>query len=413
MKVLVFNCGSSSLKYRLIAFPSEAEMAAGEAQRVGPATAEPARIYHRTAGGEQQVHYADMPDHGAAFKEVMHLLKEAGLEPDALGHRTVHGGALFTQPTRMDQETIERLEGLNDLAPLHNPPTLSLMHSCSKQYPELPQVAVFDTAFHATIPDYAYTYAIPEKLRKRHGLRKYGFHGTSHQFVVEEAVRMLGRPRAGFSAVSCHLGSGGASLCAVKNGCSVDNTMGYSPLQGLIMSTRCGDIDPALTLSLLASAQGGESAVEQVLNKQSGVLGLSGLSGDIRDILVDSEQDKATRETASAYIWRIRKYLGAYLTVVGQADAVIFTDTVGEQVATVREKVCRGLDCFGLKLDAEKNRTVSALPCDVAATDSRVHILVIQTNEELAIARQVYQTLMQERPDANTGKEICHEPLNT
>ncbi|VGO19935.1 acetate/propionate family kinase [Pontiella sulfatireligans] len=413
MNVLVFNCGSSSLKYRLIAFPSEAEMAAGEAQRVGPATAEPARIYHRTAGCEQQVHYADMPNHGAAFKEVMQLLKAAGLEPDALGHRTVHGGALFTQPARMDQEAIKRLEGLNDLAPLHNPPTLNLMHSCTQQYPELPQVAVFDTAFHATIPDYAYTYAIPEKLRSRHGLRKYGFHGTSHQFVVEEAARMMERPLAGFSTVSCHLGSGGASLCAVKNGRSVDNTMGYSPLQGLIMSTRCGDIDPALTLSLLTSMHGKEEAVEQVLNRQSGVLGLSGGSGDIRDILADAETDESARDTTSAYTWRIRKYLGAYLAVVGQADAVIFTDTVGEQVAAVREMVCRGLGCFGLKIDPEKNRAVSALPCDVAATDSRVRILVIQTNEELAIARQVYQTLLQKRPDTNAGKEFHHEPLST
>ncbi|MCF7849636.1 MAG: acetate kinase, partial [Kiritimatiellales bacterium] len=259
----------------------------------------------------------------------------------------------------------------------------------------------------------AYTYAIPEKLRTRHGLRKYGFHGTSHQFVVGEAARMLGRPLSRFSAVSCHLGSGGASLCAVKNGCSVDNTMGYSPLQGLIMSTRCGDIDPALTLSLLTYMHGQEDAVEQVLNRQSGVLGLSGVSGDIRDILADTETDESVRDTAFAYIWRIRKYLGAYLTVVGQADAVIFTDTVGEQVAAVREKVCRGLGCFGLKIDPEKNRTLRTLPGDVAVAESPVRILVIQTNEELAIARQVYQTLAQERPDANDGKDSTHEPLST
>jgi acetate kinase len=412
MNVLVFNCGSSSLKYRLITFPSETEMAAGEAQRVGPATAEPARIYHGIGGVGQRVHYADMPDHGAAFKEVMKLLKEEGLEPDALGHRTVHGGALFTQPTRMDQDAIRQLEALNGLAPLHNPPTLKLMHSCRLLYPDLPQVAVFDTAFHATIPDYAYTYAIPGKLTRRHGLRKYGFHGTSHQFVVEEAARMLGRPLAGFSAVSCHLGSGGASLCAVKNGRSVDNTMGYSPLQGLIMSTRCGDIDPALTLSLLTYMHGQEDAVEQVLNRQSGVLGLSGLSGDIRDILADTEMDESIRDTKSAYLWRILKYLGAYLTVVGQADAVIFTDTVGEQVAAVREQVCLGLGCFGLKIDPEKNRTVDTLPSDVAAAESRIRILVVQTNEELAIARQVYQALAHERPNANHEKESSYEPLS-
>ncbi|MDZ8119512.1 acetate/propionate family kinase [Pontiella agarivorans] len=410
MNILVFNCGSSSLKYRLIAFPAETEIAAGEAQRVGPATAESSRIYHRVGGGEQKVHYADMPNHGAAFKEVMHLLEEAGLKPDALGHRTVHGGTRFTQPTRMNPEAVQRLEALNNLAPLHNPPTLNLMHSCSMQYPDLPQVAVFDTAFHATIPEEAYTYAIPEKLRERHGLRKYGFHGTSHRFVVEEAARILNKPLNTLNVVSCHLGSGGASLCAVKNGRSVDNTMGFSPLQGLIMSTRCGDIDPALTLSLLISEKGGESAVEKVLNTRSGVLGLSGTSGDIRDILTTDDPDESVRDTAAAYIWRIRKYLGAYLTVIGQPDAVIFTDTVGEQVPDVREKVCRDLTCFGLQLDTGKNRTATTLPCDIAAPESRMHILVIQTNEELAIARETYQ-LLQQPINTSPEKESEDEKL--
>jgi acetate kinase len=418
MNVLVFNCGSSSLKYRLIAFPAEEELAAGEAQRVGPSTAERSRIYHNVAGHAQQVHYVDMPDHGTAFREVMHLLQIDGMEPDALGHRAVHGGSLFTHPTRMDKATIKQLEGLNNLAPLHNPPTLSLIHSCSREYPELPQIAVFDTAFHATIPEEAYTYAIPKKLRQRHGLRKYGFHGTSHQYVVEEAARIMKKPLTDLSAVSCHLGSGGASLCAVKNGCSVDNTMGYSPLQGLIMSTRCGDIDPALTLSLMTNLTGGEAAVEQVLNRQSGVLGLSGTSGDIRDILSESADtatcDPAVRDAAAAYIWRIRKYMGAYLAVVGTADALIFTDTIGEQVPTVRERVCEGLRCFGVKIDSAKNRAGTPLPCDVAAADSRVRILVIQTNEELAIARQVYQTLQSEQSVANHHKreEFGHEPIS-
>ncbi|MDF7801168.1 acetate/propionate family kinase [Pontiellaceae bacterium B1224] len=413
MNVLVFNCGSSSLKYRLITFPAEAERASGEAQRVGPQTAEPARVYHQTAGNKQQVHYADMPDHAAAFNEVMKLLKEDGLTPDALGHRVVHGGSLFTQPALMDQQSILQLEGLNDLAPLHNPPTLKLIHQCRELYPDLPQVAVFDTAYHATIPDYAYTYAIPAEFRRRHGLRKYGFHGTSHQFVVEEAARISGCPLTGFSAVSCHLGSGGASLCAVKNGYSMDNTMGFSPLQGLIMSTRCGDIDPALTMSMLVYMQGEEDSVEKVLNRQSGVLGLSGMSGDIRDILQDADQDESTRNTASAYIWRIRKYLGAYLAVVGQADAVIFTDTIGEQVAEVREAVCQGFECFGLRIDPEKNRALCGLPADVAAADSRIKILVVQTNEELAIARQVYQTLTRQRTGSINSKELTHEPLGT
>ncbi|MDF7806262.1 acetate/propionate family kinase [Pontiellaceae bacterium B12219] len=418
MNILVFNCGSSSLKYRLIAFPAEEELAAGEAQRVGPSTAERPRIYHTVSGHAKQVYYVDMPDHGTAFREVMHLLKIAGLEPDALGHRAVHGGSLFTQPTHMNKATIKQLEGLNKLAPLHNPPTLNLIHSCSREYPELPQIAVFDTAFHATIPEEAYTYAIPKQLRQRYGLRKYGFHGTSHQYVVKEAARIMKKPPAELSAVSCHLGSGGASLCAVKNGRSMDNTMGYSPLQGLIMSTRCGDIDPALTLSLMTSLSGGEAAVEQVLNRKSGVLGLSGISGDIRDVLAESTDpsvdDPAIRDAASAYIWRIRKYLGAYLAVVGTADALIFTDTIGEQVAAVREQVCRGLRCFGVELNEVKNREKMPLPRDVASDNSHIRILVIQTNEELAIARQVYQTLQSElTASIDQKKEFGHEPVST
>lgn len=393
MKILVFNCGSSSLKYRLIRMPDECELAGGEAQRVGPPTAEPARIYHSVKGGQQQVHYADMPNHGAAFDEVMELLKKDKMTPDALGHRVVHGGTRFSQPTRMDDETIAQLEELSSLAPLHNPPALNLIRRSRQAYPDLPQVAVFDTAFHSTIPKYAHTYAIPRDLSRKYSLRKYGFHGTSHEFVVEEAARFLSRPMSQFSAVSCHLGSGGASLCAVVDGHSVDNTMGYSPLQGLIMSTRCGDIDPALTLNMLAYMQGSEDSVEKVLNRQSGVLALSGFSGDIRDVLAGTAKDERVNHTAETYLWRIHKYLGAYLTVTGHAEAVIFTDTIGENVATVRERVCRGLDAFGLVIDPEKNRAAAELPCEISAPESRIRILVIRTNEELAIARRVHTTL--------------------
>jgi acetate kinase len=408
MKILVFNCGSSSLKYRLIQMPGEHELAGGEAQRVGPPTAAPARIYHAVGGGPQTVHYADMPDHGAAFDAVMKLLTADGMTFDALGHRVVHGGTLFSQPTLMDEASIEKLGTLNDLAPLHNPPALNLIRRSRRAYPDLPQIAVFDTAFHSTIPDYAYTYAIPRDLSRKYGLRKYGFHGTSHEFVVEEAARMLGRPLPQFTAVSCHLGSGGASLCAVVNGRSVDNTMGYSPLQGLIMSTRCGDIDPALTLSMLAYMQGSEDSVEKVLNKQSGVLALSGFSGDIRDVLAETEKSGRVSSTAETYLWRIHKYLGAYLAVTGRPEAVIFTDTIGENVPEVRERVCRGLEVFGLKIDSDKNRAANLLPCDVAADDSRIRIPVIRTNEELAIARRVYATLTRGTdPHPVEGEEVC------
>ena len=401
MNVLVFNCGSSSLKYRLLEMPSERELAGGEAQRVGPKTAEPGRVFHRI-GGVQEAHRADMADHAAAFEEVMRLLaRDPRLVPDAVGHRVVHGGAIFAAPTVVDSSVLERLEATRALAPLHNPPAMALMAACQARYPRLPQVAVFDTAFHATIPDYAYTYAVPLALRRDLGIRKYGFHGTSHQFVAEEASRLLGKPMASLNAVSCHLGSGGASLCAIVNGQSVDNTMGYSPLQGLVMSTRSGDIDPAVVMNLLALSGGNGDGVDALLNKRSGVLGLSGVSADIRDVIASlsgaATGDTRGERTLEVYLWRIRKYLGAYLTVVGRADAVIFTDTIGETEPHVRWAVCAGLEVFGLHLDPELNRRATALPTDIAAPDSRVRALVIATNEELAIARQTYATAVKLR----------------
>jgi len=402
MNILVLNCGSSSLKYRLIAMPEEVELAAGEAQRIGPKTAEPSRIVHRQDTRES-IHTVPMASHAVAFEQIMALLaKHTVLTPDAIGHRVVHGGASFSQPTVINREVIGNLMAIQGLAPLHNPPATALIKDCQSRYSKLPQVAMFDTAFHSTIPDYARTYALPKSLRDDMGIRKYGFHGTSHQYVIEEAARWLGRPLDHLNAVSCHLGSGGASLCAVVNGQSVDNTMGYSPLQGLVMSTRCGDLDPAVTLKLLINAAGSTAAVEALLNKSSGVLGLSGMSGDIRDVLSavpkTTKQSRRMNRTAQVYLWRIRKYLGAYLAVVSRADAIIFTDTIGESVPLVRWSVCVDMEFFGLKIDEKRNATAMSMPADVAADSSNVRILVIQTNEELAIARGTYRTLRQHAP---------------
>lgn len=399
MNILVLNCGSSSLKYRLIAMPAEAELAAGEAQRIGPKTVEPARIVHRQDKRES-IHIVPMASHAEAFDQIMSILsKTATLIPDGIGHRVVHGGSRFSRPTVINPKIIRDLVAIQGLAPLHNPPATNLIRACQARYPQLPQVAVFDTAFHATIPDYAHTYAIPKSLREDMGIRKYGFHGTSHQFVVEEAARWLGRDLGSFNAVSCHLGSGGASLCAVVNGQSMDNTMGYCPLQGLVMSTRCGDLDPAITLKLMIEAWGSMEAVEDILNKSSGVLGLSGMSGDIRDVLAavskKSKHSLRMNKTAQVYLWRIRKYLGAYLAVVGRPDAVIFTDTIGESVPLVRWSVCVDMEFFGLKIDEQRNSSVTGMPADVAADSSDVRILVVQTNEELAIARGSYCALLQ------------------
>ena len=398
MNILVLNCGSSSLKYRLIAMPGEVELAGGEAQRVGPPTAEPSRIVHRVRGQASQTHFVRMADHAAAFSGIMNLLsEEAAFKPEAIGHRVVHGGDRFRRHTIVDASMIGDLETLGDLAPLHNPPAIQLIKTCHSHYPDLPQVAVFDTVFHSTIPEKAYTYALPRQLRTDFALRKYGFHGISHQYVATEAARMLSIPVDRLNAVSCHLGSGGASLCAIQKGRSIDNTMGYSPLQGLIMSTRCGNLDPAIALQLLAINIGDTTAVEKALNEQSGVLGLSGKSADIRDALNEQAglEQGCTHIglTAQVYLWRLRKYLGAYLATTGRANAVIFTDTIGETVPLVRGAMCANMEFFGLRLDAKKNEQPGTLPADIAQSASPVRILVIPTNEELSIARTTHQLL--------------------
>ncbi len=392
MRIIVFNCGSSSLKYRLIEMPGEKELAGGEAERVGPKTAEPARIHHQVSGRKETM-VVEMPDHATAFAQVMRLLeRDPELVPDAIGHRMAHGGPNFKQHVILDDAVMAELERIQELAPIHNPPAVRLVAACRRLYPKLPETVVFDTVFHATIPEVARSYALPPALVAKHGFRKYGFHGTSHQYVAEEAAKLLGVPFDSLNAVSCHLGSGGASLCAIVKGRSLDNTMGYSPLQGLMMSTRSGDLDPAVALTLLVRAAGNGAAVEGLLNRKSGVLGLSGMSADIRDVVARAADGQATdidqlAVAAQVYLWRIRKYLGAYLTLVGRAHCVIFTDTIGEKVPHVRWAVTAGLQCFGLDIDPDKNDAVRILPADLSKPQSRVRILAIATNEEMAIAR--------------------------
>jgi acetate kinase len=397
MRIIVFNCGSSSLKYRLIEMPGERQLAGGEAERVGPKTAEPARIVHQV-GDVKEIVQVEMPDHASAFTQVMRLLeRDPSLVPDAIGHRMAHGGPNFTAHVVLDDAVMAELERIQVLAPIHNPPAVRLIAACRQLYPRLPETVVFDTVYHATIPEVARTYALPGALAAKHGFRKYGFHGTSHQYVAQEAAKLLDVPFADLNAVSCHLGSGGASLCAIVKGRSIDNTMGYSPLQGLVMSTRSGDLDPAAALSLLAREAGNEKSVEAMLNRQSGVLGLSGVSADIRDVLSrlskQGEVSEALTVAAQVYLWRIRKYLGMYLTVVGRAHCVIFTDTIGERVPYARWAVTSGMEPFGLEMDCEKNDQGGSLPVDLSKPGSRVRILAIATNEEVAIARFSYSLL--------------------
>jgi acetate kinase len=411
-RILVFNCGSSSLKFRVIAYPGEIELIRGEAQRVGPRTAEPSRLIYMLEGTQHQ-QVVEMADHAAALEVIMRLLAAcSGLMPDAIGHRTVHGGQRFDRHTILDDAAIADLQGTCELAPLHMPSILRVIRACRQRYPDLPQVAVFDTAYHSTIPPAAKTYALSPRVRDGLGVAKIGFHGISHQYVVMEAARILNKPVDELRAVSCHLGSGGASLCAVVNGKSIDSTMGYSPLAGLVMSTRSGDIDPNGMLGLLAGYQGDVGKVENLLNRGSGVLGTAGISADIRDVIkaatdVDGVDADRARRAFDIYTWRLRRHLGAFLATISPADAIIFTDTIGELVPEVREAACRDLDVFDLGIDLEANRSAAVLPVDVARLDSRVRILVIATNEELAIARCTWQALYGAACDAGKGGAAC------
>ncbi len=382
--------------------PEEKELAGGEAQRVGPATAEPSAIFHRGRGGSASTIKIPMRNHFEAFNEVMKIISsQADITPDAAAHRVVHGGAVFNSPTLLSRKAVEDLESVKELAPIHNPPAMELIHACTKLYPDLPQVAVFDTAFHSTIPEHARTYAIPAGTAEKFGIRKYGFHGTSHQFVAEEAAKFIDIPMRRLNAVSCHLGSGGASLCAIKGGRSIDNTMGFSPLQGLVMSTRSGDLDPAIALNMLAHNLGDADSVEKTLNNRSGVLGLSGKSADIRDIIAARGRNADPDSTLEVYLWRIKKYLGAYLTTVGRADAVIFTDTIGETMPHVRWAVCSGMEEFGIILDSSANENLKGLPGLISAPESRVKVIAVATNEELAIARRSFEVVARRKPAAS------------
>lgn len=389
--VLIFNCGSSSLKYRLIRMPGEEEILSGEAQRIGNKTSQASRIIHREHGKEE-TSFVDMKDHKEAFDEVLKVIRgNPDNDIDVIAHRVVHGGDIFKENTMVDSDVVEKLKLTGKFAPLHNPPAVKLIEACYNAYPDLPQAVVFDTTFHATIPEYASVYPLPKSVTKELNIKKCGFHGTSHRYVAREAAHILGKPLSELNAVSFHLGSGGASLCAIVNGKSVDNTMGYSPLPGVVMNTRSGDIDPAFALQLAAFSGGGFAEMENILYKRSGVFGLSGKSADIRDVLAQVKADSGDEQQKLAlqvYLWRIRKTCGAYMAVVGNPDAFIFTDTIGETVPEVRSEICAGMEKLGVSIDNRKNFAAAKLPADITAKGGRVRLLVIATNEELEIARE-------------------------
>lgn len=394
MKILVLNSGSSSLKYQLIDAEKEVALAKGLCDRIG---IDNSVLKHTKIGSDTVILEKELKDHRDALKEVISVLTDEKLgvisnmsEISAVGHRVVHGGEKFRESVIIDEEVIKGIRECVELAPLHNPPNIIGIEACRQLMPDVPMVAVFDTAFHQTMPEYAYLYALPYDIYKKYGVRKYGFHGTSHKYVAERAAAMLNRPLEELKLISCHLGNG-ASVCAIKYGKSVDTSMGFTPLAGLAMGTRSGSVDPAVVSFLMDKEHMSIKEVNDFLNKKSGVLGISGVSSDFRDLHeAASNGNERAKLAIDIFCYRVKKYIAEYSAVTEGIDAVIFTAGIGENNDVVRAKVTSGLEYLGIKIDPEKNK-VRGKEEDISAPDAKVRTLVIPTNEELAIARETYR----------------------
>lgn len=389
-KVLVINCGSSSLKYQLIDMETETVVAKGLAERIG---IDGSRLKHPPAGKEAVIQEAPMPDHNKAVEMVLAALtdKEHGVIADmseisAVGHRVVHGGEKFASSVVITEDVIKTMEECSELAPLHNPANLIGINACMQLMPGTPMVAVFDTAFHQTMPEKAYLYGIPYKYYKEYQVRRYGFHGTSHRYVSERVAAILNKPAEELKVIVCHLGNG-ASVCAVNGGKSVDTSMGLTPLEGLIMGTRSGDLDPAILQYIMHKDNLDIDQMLNVLNKQSGVLGVSEVSSDFREIEdgCASGNEGAIRAN-NAFVYRVAKYIGAYAAAMNGVDAIAFTAGLGENNAKVRKEICSYLEFLGVKIDDAKNNT-RGQETVITTEDSKVAALLVPTNEELMIAR--------------------------
>ena len=393
MKILVINCGSSSLKFQLIDSASEDVICKGLCERIG---IDGSRIVYTPAGKDKITKESPMPDHNRAIELVIEALtnKEDGVvsldEIGAVGHRIVHGGEKFTKSVVIDDEVIKAIEDVSDLAPLHNPANLIGIRACQKVMPCVPMVAVFDTAFHQTMPEEAYIYGLPYSYYEKYGIRRYGFHGTSHSFVSKRAAEIIGKNAADLKVIVCHLGNG-ASLSAVDGGKCIDTSMGLTPLEGLIMGTRTGDIDPSVVEFIMKKENSTVADVMNLVNKKSGVFGLSNdLSSDFRD-LEDAyvAGNPAAKRAVDAFVYRVVKYIGSYTAALGRVDAICFTAGVGENSGFVRKLICDKLQFIGATLNEEANK-VRGKEEIISGADSKVTLMVVPTNEELAIARDTY-----------------------
>ena len=389
MKILVLNCGSSSIKYKLFDMTTKEVLAQGGIEKIGLVGS---FLKLTLPNGEKKILEKDIPEHTAGIEFILNTLvsPEYGAiksldEINAVGHRMVHGGERFSESVFLNKEVLDAFIACNDLAPLHNPANLKGVNAVSAILPNVPQVGVFDTAFHQTMPDYAYMYAIPYELYEKYGVRRYGFHGTSHRYVSQRVCEFLGVDPKGKKIITCHIGNGG-SISAIKDGKCIDTSMGLTPLEGLVMGTRSGDIDAGAVTFIMEKEGLNATGVSNLLNKKSGVLGVSGVSSDMRELeaAVAAGNPKAIL-AEKMYFYRIKKYIGAYAAALGGVDIILFTGGVGENQANCRSEVCEGLEFMGVKIDLEKNK-VRGEEAIISADDSKVTVAVIPTDEELMIA---------------------------
>ena len=396
MKILVLNCGSSSIKYKLFDMTTKEVMAQGGIEKIGL----PGSFLKLTLpNGEKKILEKDVPEHTTGIDFILNTLvsEEYGAiksldEINAVGHRMVHGGEKFAKSVLIDQEVLDTFIACSDLAPLHNPANLKGVNAVSAILPNVPQVGVFDTAFHQTMPDYAYMYAVPYELYTKYGVRRYGFHGTSHRYVSKRVCEFLNIPVEGTKIITCHVGNGG-SITAVKDGKSVDTSMGLTPLEGLMMGTRSGDIDGGAVTYIMEKEGLDATGISNLLNKKSGVLGVFEKSSDMRDLESAAAAGEPRAVLAeSMYFYRIKKYIGAYAAAMGGVDVIVFTGGVGENQANARAGACEGLEYMGVKVDAEKNKT-RGVEAIISTDDSKVKVVVIPTDEELMIASDTMDIL--------------------
>ncbi|RJQ55797.1 MAG: acetate kinase [Nitrospiraceae bacterium] len=398
MNVLVINSGSSSIKYKIFNMSDKSVLASGVIDRIGEPVSSLKHRWMKADGEYEEISLTrKIDDHSEGLQWITCVSEDTGLtrqleELFGIGHRVVHGGEVFQKPAVINDKVIETIREMAPLAPLHNPANLVAIEAAVKNYPDVPQVAVFDTAFHQTMPPHAFHYAVPYELYKNYHVRRYGFHGTSHQFVSKQAAAYLGRPPEEINLITLHIGNG-VSAAAVRGGRSIDTSMGMTPLEGLIMGTRCGDIDPSLPFYIAERSGLSINDIERMLNKESGLKGICG-ANDMREIISNSGKDDLAKLAIDMFCYRIKKYIGAYHAVLGRTDAIVFTGGIGENAGLIRARCCEGLEAFGIKIDEQKNASSSGAAHEINKADAKVRILVIPTNEELEIAGQTVETIL-------------------